>query len=118
MTPHPARRVKAPPTTGHPRPAELAPAPAAGSAPKNAARKGALAALPPATQHRPGRARVVAAWLTITATGIPRARSRCACGRDRTARGREPVLALITDHAHHRTVCPLRCPETAGGGAA
>ncbi|MFE4872475.1 hypothetical protein [Streptomyces sp. NPDC056682] len=37
----------------------------------------------------------------------PTARSTCACGRDRTARGTQQVRALIEDHTHHRTVCPL-----------
>jgi hypothetical protein len=60
----------------------------------------------------------VAAWLTITTTGTPRARSLCACGHDRTARGHEPVLALITDHTHHPAACPLRTPHTDQEGAA
>jgi hypothetical protein len=105
-------------TTRDARPAEPAPSPAAPSAPKVAARKGVRTVLPPATRpHRNGTRRV-AAWLTITTTGTPRARSLCACGRDRTARGREPVLALITDHAHHRTTCPHRTPHADQEGAA
>ncbi|MFF3157665.1 hypothetical protein [Streptomyces sp. NPDC057910] len=42
----------------------------------------------------------------------PTARSTCPCGRDRTAHGAQDVRALIKDHAHHRTECPLRnAPE-------
>ncbi|MET9361944.1 hypothetical protein ABZX93_13610 [Streptomyces sp. NPDC006632] len=37
----------------------------------------------------------------------PTARSTCPCGRDVTARGVQDVRALIDDHAHHRTECPL-----------
>ncbi|MEV0254433.1 hypothetical protein AB0H82_09195 [Streptomyces sp. NPDC050732] len=53
------------------------------------------------------------AWLLITAPrGVtPTATSVCWCGRDRSAVGRHKVLALITDHAYHRTVCPLRAPQ-------
>jgi hypothetical protein len=117
MTPHPARRVKATPTT-HPSTAQPTPTPAAPSEPENAARKGAHSALPPATlPHRNG-ARRVAAWLTITTTGTPRARSLCACGRDRTARGRGPVLALIIEHAGHRAACPLRTSHADQEGTA
>jgi hypothetical protein len=118
MTPHPARRVKATPTTTHPSTAQPAPAPAAPSAPKNAARKGALTALPPATRPHRNGTRAVAAWLTITTTGTPRARSLCACGRDRTARGRGPVLALIIEHAGHRAACPLRTSHADQEGTA
>ncbi|MEV6724668.1 hypothetical protein AB0M94_27465 [Streptomyces xanthochromogenes] len=42
----------------------------------------------------------------------PTARSTCTCGRDRTAQGAQEVRALIDDHAHHRTECPLlHAPE-------
>ncbi|WP_331445124.1 hypothetical protein [Streptomyces xanthochromogenes] len=42
----------------------------------------------------------------------PTARSTCACGRDRTAHGAQDVRALIADHTHHRTECPLHhAPE-------
>ncbi|MFB6822216.1 hypothetical protein ACFCXA_11570 [Streptomyces virginiae] len=32
-------------------------------------------------------------------------RSWCSCGRDLFAAGRARALALIADHAQHRTVC-------------
>ncbi|MFK0178205.1 hypothetical protein ACIQVR_19725 [Streptomyces xanthochromogenes] len=42
----------------------------------------------------------------------PTARSTCPCGRNVTARGTQDVRALIEDHTHHRTECPLRnAPE-------
>jgi hypothetical protein len=117
--PHRSGELKSPTATiRDARPAEPAPTPAPGSAPKNAARKGVRSALPPATRPHRNGARFVAAWLTVTTTGTPRARSLCACGRDRTARGREPVLALITEHTDHRTACPLRTPHTDQEGAA
>jgi hypothetical protein len=120
MNHHPAApQVKATRATNGPRPAEPPPTPAAGSTPENAARKGVRTVLPAATRRHGNGARFTAvAWLTITTIGTPRARSRCACGRDRTARGREPVLALITEHAHHRTACPLRTPHADQEGAA
>jgi hypothetical protein len=65
----------------------------------------------PVTGPGRSRTRAAVAWLTVTTTGTPLARSVCACGRDRTARGREPVLALITEHADHRAACPLRTPH-------
>ncbi|AJP03000.1 hypothetical protein TU94_17465 [Streptomyces cyaneogriseus subsp. noncyanogenus] len=53
------------------------------------------------------------AWLHIVAPGraVPTATSRCECGRDRSAIGRTRVLALIDDHEHHRTACPLRTTQ-------
>ncbi|MGW3692060.1 hypothetical protein [Streptomyces sp. NPDC005125] len=39
---------------------------------------------------------------------IPTATSTCLCGRNRSAVGRRKVIALVEEHAHHRTVCPFR----------
>jgi hypothetical protein len=57
-------------------------------------------------------------WLRIVAPpnwqATVSATSHCECGRHITVRGRADVLALRTDHAHHRTVCPLHdAPEQA-----
>ncbi|MFH8564145.1 hypothetical protein [Streptomyces sp. NPDC017988] len=53
------------------------------------------------------------AWLHICAPrgAVPTATSRCECGRNRSAVGHGKVLALIDDHAAHRTACPLRSPQ-------
>ncbi|MEU3881795.1 hypothetical protein [Streptomyces californicus] len=51
------------------------------------------------------------AWLHIAAPGrgtTPSAHSWCQCGRDLFAAGQARALALVTDHAQHRTSCPLR----------
>ncbi|MFJ3826589.1 hypothetical protein ACIPWI_01360 [Streptomyces sp. NPDC090046] len=49
------------------------------------------------------------AWLHIVAPpsygASPSVRSWCSCGRDMFAAGRARALALIEDHAQHRTVC-------------
>ncbi|SCE48365.1 hypothetical protein GA0115240_167025 [Streptomyces sp. DvalAA-14] len=56
------------------------------------------------------------AWLHIVAPSdwraTPRATSHCLCGRHVTAKGRDVVLALVADHADHRTLCTLHtAPE-------
>ncbi|MFH8888323.1 hypothetical protein [Streptomyces sp. NPDC017949] len=54
------------------------------------------------------------AWLHITAPGrgtSPSVRSWCACGRDLFAAGQRRALALIADHAEHRTLCPRITPQ-------
>jgi hypothetical protein len=40
-------------------------------------------------------------------SAIPFARSWCMCGRDRVAKGRAGVLALVAAHEEHRELCPL-----------
>ncbi|MDI3423625.1 hypothetical protein [Streptomyces luteolus] len=66
----------------------------------------------PAKSPRPD-GRYPVAWLHICAPrdAVPTATSRCECGRDRSAIGRHRVLALIEDHAAHRSTCPLRVPQ-------
>ncbi|GGR85833.1 hypothetical protein Snoj_44280 [Streptomyces nojiriensis] len=55
------------------------------------------------------------AWLHIVAPpsygAAPSVRSRCSCGRDLFAAGRARALALIADHAQHRTVCSRLTPR-------
>jgi hypothetical protein len=76
--------------------------------PKGAARKGVRTAYCPDLHGDDGRRPI--AWLHIVAPrgATPTATSWCSCGRDRSAIGKPRVLALIDDHAAHRTVCPLR----------
>ncbi|QDY77529.1 hypothetical protein [Streptomyces qinzhouensis] len=52
--------------------------------------------------------RTIVGGLRITAPrgAVPTATSWCACGRDRSAVGHRRIAALVTDHTHHRTVCP------------
>ncbi|WP_405960859.1 hypothetical protein OG235_28745 [Streptomyces sp. NBC_00024] len=96
------------PTPDQARPAEPAASSTGRSAPKDAARKGAPAALRPDPQTGDGRYPV--AWLHIVAPrgATPTATSKCLCGWDRSAVGHRRVLALITDHTAHRDACPLR----------
>jgi hypothetical protein len=91
--------------------AEPAAARTAVGEPKGAARKGVRTALRSDPQQGDGRYPV--AWLTIWAPygATPTATSKCLCGRDRSAVGHRRVLALIADHADHRTACPLRTPQ-------
>ncbi|SHI06724.1 hypothetical protein SAMN05444521_3643 [Streptomyces sp. 3214.6] len=78
---------------------------------KVAARKGVPSALRP-DPHR-GDGRYPIAWLHINAPrgAVPTATSTCACGRDRSAVGRDHVLALIESHTAHRDLCPLRSSQ-------
>ncbi|WP_329313725.1 hypothetical protein [Streptomyces sp. NBC_01262] len=96
--------------TDQPSTAEPAEAPIGCSAPKVAARQGVPSSLRPDSQ--PGDGRTPTAWLHVLAPpsrwGVARATSRCACGRDVEAVGRDDVLALIEAHTYHRTACPLR----------
>jgi hypothetical protein len=79
--------------------------------PEGAARQGVRTACSPDPRGDDGRRPI--AWLHVAAPrgAVPTATSRCACGRDRSAIGKPRVLALIDDHAAHRTVCPLRHPQ-------
>ncbi|MGW6461218.1 hypothetical protein ACWF94_35710 [Streptomyces sp. NPDC055078] len=106
------------PTTGHP-PAAEPPAPrTAAGGPKDAARRASASSVRPDPHPRDGRYAV--AWLTITTPrrGTPTATSTCACGRNTSATGHTKVLALITDHTHHRTLCTLRTTEQGEKAAA
>ncbi|GGQ12831.1 hypothetical protein [Streptomyces roseolilacinus] len=96
------------PTPGYRPPAEPAPAPGGSGAPKVAA-EGVRSAVRP--ELHPGDGRRIVAMLHVTAPGrrtVPTATSVCVCGRDRSAVGHRRVLALIAEHAAHRTTCPLR----------
>ncbi|WNI16232.1 hypothetical protein [Actinacidiphila sp. ITFR-21] len=109
-TPGPSPRLKSLTTThDHPGPAQPARATAGRSTPKTAARQGAPSAVRP--DSHTGREPRVIAWLRIIgAPGRgepPRAISRCRCGRHLTATGQADVIALVQDHAHHRTLCTL-----------
>lgn len=107
------------PTTDRTGPAEPAPGPAAGGAPKVAA-EGALSSVRP--DPHPADERQPIAWLHIIAAPDwsmpPRAFSRCDCGRYESARGRARVLALIDAHTAHRDLCPLRRPASERNRAA
>ncbi|KQX80746.1 hypothetical protein [Streptomyces sp. Root1310] len=83
----------------------------AAGVPKVAARKGVRTAVSPDPQQGDGR--YAFAWLHICAPRgtTPTATSRCLCGWDRSAVGRDRVLALIEDHTDHRDACPLRNPQ-------
>lgn len=96
------------PTPDQPRAAEQAALQASVGEPKGAARKGVRTAL--RSDPHSGDGRYPVAWLHISAPrgATPTATSRCLCGWDRSAIGQRRVLALIADHAAHRTTCPLR----------
>lgn len=91
------------------------PAVQGGLRPAVGASKGVAEGVPIAVRPHPSRGdgRFPIAWLHICAPHgtVPTATSRCECGRDRSAVGHGKVLALIDDHAAHRTVCPLRAPQ-------
>lgn len=91
-----------------PSPAEPAPTPDGSGAPKVVA-EGVPSSIRPDPLTDDGRRPV--AWLHIVAPpsygASPSVRSWCSCGRDVFAAGRARALALIADHAEHRTVCPL-----------
>ncbi|WP_405389186.1 hypothetical protein OG596_15435 [Streptomyces sp. NBC_01102] len=111
MSPQQRRDLKSlPATPTGPGIAEPAPASAGGGAPKVVA-EGVPAAVRP-DQHT-GDGRYPIAWLTITAPrgAVPTVTSVCACGRNRFAAGHHKALALIEDHTHHRTLCPLRTDQ-------
>lgn len=99
-----------PGTPGRPRAAALVAVPAGVGAPKVVA-EGVPSAVRPDPQQGDGR--FVVAWLHIVAPqgAIPTATSKCACGWDRSAIGRQKVLDLIEDHTTHRDVCPLRTSQ-------
>ncbi|MFD8550376.1 hypothetical protein ACFV08_01950 [Streptomyces fradiae] len=108
MTNHqPRPALKSPtPTTGHPHPAQPAPARGSGGAPKVAAE-----GVPFSPDPHPPTGPSIVGMLHITAPGrgaVPTATSLCACGRNRSAVGHRRVAALIAEHTAHRTACPLR----------
>lgn len=98
------------PSTG-PGTAEPAPAASGSGAPKVVGRQAVPAAVRPDRQTGDGRYPI--AWLTITAprSAVPTATSICECGRNLFAAGQRKALALITDHADHKTRCPLRTDQ-------
>ncbi|MDT9682650.1 hypothetical protein RND61_11305 [Streptomyces sp. TRM76323] len=107
MSPRPCLKSLTP-TTAHRPPAEPAPAPGGGGAPKVAA-EGVRSAVRP--EPHPGDGRRIVAMLHVTAPGrraVPTATSVCACGRNRSAVGHRRVAVLIEEHAAHRAACPLR----------
>ncbi|MFH8518248.1 hypothetical protein ACH4CE_24795 [Streptomyces gelaticus] len=77
------------------------------------ARKAVAEGVPPGSVPQVGDGRRPIAWLTLTAPrgATPTATSTCQCGRNLFAAGHRRVLALIDDHARHRTLCPLRTPQ-------
>lgn len=85
--------------------------------PKVAARKGVRSAV--GSDPRRGDGRYPVAWLHIRAPrgAIPTATSKCLCGWDRSAVGRDRVLALIADHTDHRDACPLCNPQEGSAAA-
>ncbi|CAG7637697.1 hypothetical protein [Actinacidiphila bryophytorum] len=110
-TPGPRPRLKSlTHTPNQQRSAEPAPAASGRSAPKVAARQGALSALLP--DAHPADQRYAVAWLHVIAPSdwrvVPRAISHCQCGRHVTALGCDDVADLIAAHTEHRTLCPLR----------
>ncbi|MEV5952132.1 hypothetical protein [Streptomyces sp. NPDC051993] len=107
MTTHPAPALKSLPAhADRPERADSC-GPLDGGAAKDGARRASASACPPGAAYGDGR-RIVALLHIVAPRGTtPTARSRCSCGRDRTAIGRARVLDLITDHAVHRTECPL-----------
>ena len=103
-----------PELTNRPHLAEPAGTTSGRGAPKVVARQGVPSAVLPDPQLSAGP-RVIG-WLHIITPrrrgDVPRATSHCDCGRHVTARGRDQVLALVADHAHHRKLCALHtAPE-------
>ncbi|WP_405942069.1 hypothetical protein [Streptomyces sp. NBC_00207] len=98
--------------TARPGPAEPAPALDGSSAPKGVA-EGVPSSVRPDPHADDGRRPI--AWLHIVAPpsygASPSVRSWCSCGRDLFAAGRARALALITDHAEHRTACSRLTPR-------
>ncbi|NED13642.1 hypothetical protein [Streptomyces sp. SID9124] len=92
------------------RPSIAGPAPAGhgGGAAKVVGRQAVPIAVRPNSHEPDGRYPI--AWLTITAPrgAAPTVTSVCECGRNLFAAGHRKALALIADHADHRTRCPLR----------
>ncbi|MET9916245.1 hypothetical protein ABZZ04_04060 [Streptomyces sp. NPDC006435] len=112
MNPPPRSSLKSLPTPPtNPGLAEPAPAASGSGAPKDVGRQ----AVPSSVRSDPqtGDGRYPVAWLTITAPrgATPTATSTCQCGRNLFAAGHHRALALINDHARHRTLCPLRTTE-------
>ncbi|WP_272261584.1 hypothetical protein [Streptomyces xanthophaeus] len=93
--------------TARPSSAEPAVAPDGSSALKVVA-EGVPSSVRPDPHSDDGRRPV--AWLHIVAPpaygASPSVRSWCSCGHDIFAAGRARTLALIADHAQHRTSCP------------
>ncbi|MEU5302749.1 hypothetical protein ACH4YO_18575 [Streptomyces noursei] len=124
MTPRPRPAGLFHQPTQRPQSAEPASAPTGSSAPKDAARKGALSALRPdphQTTHRPPEQAFFGLHIIAPPdwNALTRATALCRCGTyHREARGRAAVLRLVADWDHHRTkTCPL-CTTQEGTQAA
>ncbi|MFF8657803.1 hypothetical protein [Streptomyces huasconensis] len=111
-TPGRPRLKSIPPAPTGPRPAQQGEPRAAVGARKGVAEGVPIAVRPDPRTTTPPRpdGRFPIAWLHICAPRgtVPTATSRCECGRNHNAVGFGRVLALVDDHAAHRTVCPLR----------
>ncbi|MEU1490359.1 hypothetical protein ACFYPA_17395 [Streptomyces sp. NPDC005775] len=111
MSPQQRRHLKSrPATTTGPRIAEPAPG-ASGSGAAKVVAEGVRIAVRPDQHARDGRYPI--AWLTISAPrgAIPTVTSVCECGRNLFAAGQRKALALITNHADHKSRCPLRTDQ-------
>jgi hypothetical protein len=111
MNTPPRSALKSRPSThDRPRAAALSAVPPGVGAPKGVA-EGVPSALRPDPQLGDGRYPI--AWLHIAVPmgAVPTATSKCACGWDRSAIGRQKVRDLIDLHAVHRDACPLRNSE-------
>ncbi|WP_433572842.1 hypothetical protein [Streptomyces sp. CA-251247] len=108
--PHPPRPKSLASAATGPRAAEQAVAPQGVGAPKVVAEGVPSAVLP--DPHQPD-GRYPVAWLHISAprAAVPTATSKCTCGWDRSAIGRNKVRHLIDLHTTHRDTCPLRTPQ-------
>lgn len=100
---------------GHPPTPRLSLAEPATAASGGGAAKVVAEGVPIAVRPDPqaGDGRYPIAWLTISAPrgAIPSATSVCECGRNLFAAGRRKALALIADHADHKSRCPLRTDQ-------
>ncbi|MFI6960767.1 hypothetical protein [Streptomyces sp. NPDC050255] len=110
MSTPPRPRLEGHPPTPGPSLAEPARAAFRGGAAKGVAEGVPSAVLP---DQQTGDGRYPIAWLTISAPrgAIPSATSVCECGRNLFAAGHRKALALIADHADHKTRCPLRTDQ-------
>jgi hypothetical protein len=111
---HPPLKCPTTQATNHTSTATPAGPTAGRGAPKVAARQGAPTAVIP--DPHAGREVRLIGWLHIELPTswrkVPRAISHCECGRHLTAQGHDQVIALVKDHADHRTRCLLHtAPE-------
>lgn len=109
--PRPATLKSLPGTSTGSRAAEPARAASGGSAPKDAARQGVLTAPRPGQHWDDGRFVVACLHVIAPRGAVPTATSKCACGRDRSAIGRQNVRDLVQEHDRHPENCPLRTTQ-------